>query len=171
MLRLKASHMVYTSTLQHIQNMKFRKTILLVLFLTVFTSCENMATYEGVVVDSDSSAPIDSVKVLIVMHGTIQEHYGMEVVDSLSSQEREKIDNWRREGWTNWKNSDGKYIRFVPYLTDSLGSFNIGLHEPCIFGCPEYQIRFEKNGYSTFELEGDWKSQSDLRIQLKKNPL
>jgi len=61
----------------------------------------------------------------------------------------------------------GFYFRNEPIKSDSLGKFNVWLHEGCLFGCPDYEIKFEKEGYEDFKLKGDWKSNDTLKIKLK----
>ena len=135
-----------------------------------FAGCENMVHYSGTIIDDQNDSCLTNVNILVVMNNIVQDRYGIMIPDTIQITERDSLRRLKTKG-DNSETKDlnkNKYFRFEPIKSDSLGRFSIGLHEGCIFGCPDYDIRFEKNGYISFQMKGDWNSNENLVIRLKK---
>ena len=119
----------------------------------------------------ETGLPISGVKVSVIMENEEQTEYGILVEDTVHKEVREKLileNGGNRGGWTYLFGGDNRLIRFDPLLTDSVGRFELMLHEGSSFGQPEFSVRFELNGFETLEVNGDWGAQNDMTVELKK---
>ena len=148
-----------------------KKNIILLASVLLLIGCENMTSYEGVVIDAQTKQKISGAKVQVLMNGNVRKGYGVSISDTISRKDREIIiekNNGDREGWSHHLNEEGKYIRYMPYLSDSNGIFGVYLHESCIFGCPEFEISFQAEGYNQKIIKGNWKGEEKLIVSLEK---
>ena len=117
---------------------------------------------DGVVVDSESGAPIEGVEIMVSINQEFQEMYSNHISDSISKEERNKLierNGGNRNGWSQFSNNEGNYIRFEPYQSNIDGSFSIHIFESCLFSIPETSLRFSKNGYEVTEKSIIWGSE------------
>jgi hypothetical protein len=149
--------------------MNLHKIILAIMVILFLAGCENMASYKGIIVDNQNDSCLKGVKILVIMNNKIQDQYGTIILDTISSFKRDSLRRLKIKDNYSGTITNGKYFKNEPFKSDSLGRFFIFLHEGCLFGCPSYNLKFEKEGYLALEVKGDWKSNDNLVIRLKKN--
>ena len=150
--------------------MKFIKFFIAIIVIVFLAGCENMVHYEGIIVDNQNDSCIKNVNVLVIMNNTVQDQYGIIILDTILMTKRDSLRRLKiKDNFSMISDvASGKYIRNEPFTSDSLGRFSISLHEGCPFGCPDYDIRFVKKGYQSFQFKGDWNTNKNLVIRLKR---
>ena len=163
-------------------------TLIFLIPILFFSSCESFVSYDGVVVDASTQDKLSGVQVLVLKKGKVIESYGISIYDTIHHKEREKLilgfaipDTihysekmklekvlYDKDGWTQFTDSEGHLVKHIPKKSDSLGQFTTSLFEGAIFGAVEYQIKFIKEGYKDYIIEGDWITQQDMKIELDK---
>lgn len=144
------------------------KNMILILFSFALISCESMVDYHGTVLNTERQA-IENVTIIVEINGKIRENYGMHIPDSIHYLKRDSINTLKGLEVKKYLiNDNGQYVRFEPYKTDTTGHFELLLHESSVFGQPSYRLIFRKEGFEDYELIGNWKSDDNLEIIMKK---
>lgn len=126
--------------------MKFGILICLIISLN---SCDPFNHIDGLVIDENTSEPIDSVLVYVKFKDHIRDSFSF-IQDSLTKIQREALIK-KYGNDAKWIDGGGdKMFRDIPTLTESDGKFDIAF--PVGF-FPHYKLCLEKPGYETSEIK------------------
>ncbi|NTW24844.1 MAG: hypothetical protein HGA37_09105 [Lentimicrobium sp.] len=121
---------------------------ILICLLISFNSCDPLNQIDGLVIDENTSEPIDSVLVYVKFKDHVLDSFSY-IQDSLTKTQRAALIK-KYSNDAKWIDAGGdKMFRYIPTLTESDGRFDISF--PVGF-FPHYKLYLEKPGYETFEI-------------------